>query len=255
MNERLRAVMLQRGYTPGKLAVACNVDAKTVQRWINNGRVPHRETRWKVAHELDSDEVYLWPELLEDRSEIEREESVQSELMRVYPDRSSVPRDTWLQSLGSATRHIDVLVFAGTFLANTNPRIADMLAERAGAGVKVRLCWGDPDSQAVDVRDREEGLRGTLAHKIRASLTYYRSLVNVTGCEVRLHGATLYASLFRFDDTMLANPHMWGAPASANPLLQLRRIEGSTWFDGYRRSFDAVWETALVWDPSKDADR
>ena len=22
------------------------------------------------------------------------------------------------------------------------------------------------------------------------------------------------------------------------------RIEGSTWFDGYRRSFDAVWETA-----------
>jgi len=27
--------------------------------------------------------------------------------------------------------------------------------------------------------------------------------------------------------------------------VELRRIEGSTWFDGYRRSFDAVWETAL----------
>lgn len=27
--------------------------------------------------------------------------------------------------------------------------------------------------------------------------------------------------------------------------FQLRRIEGSTWFDGYRRSFDAVWETAV----------
>ena len=35
------------------------------------------------------------------------------------------------------------------------------------------------------------------------------------------------------------------APASANPVLQLRRIEGSTWFDGYRRSSDAVWETAI----------
>jgi len=57
--------MLQRGYTPGKLARACDVNTKTVERWISFGRVPHRETRWTVAHELDFDEVYLWPELLE----------------------------------------------------------------------------------------------------------------------------------------------------------------------------------------------
>jgi transcriptional regulator with XRE-family HTH domain len=252
MNDRLRSVMLQRGYTPGKLARACDVNTKTVERWISFGRVPHRETRWTVAHTLDVDEVYLWPELLATRGADEREESTQSELVRVYPDRSSVPRDTWLHMLGSATEHIDVLVYAGTFLANVNPRIADMLAQRATAGVKVRLCWGDPDSQAVDIRDREEGLRGTLPHKIRASLTYYRSLVDVPGCELRLHGTALYASLFRYDDAMLANPHMWGAPASANPVLHLRRIEGSAWFDGYRRSFDAVWETALPWDPTKD---
>src|SRR6266571_3307536 len=252
MNDRLRSVMLQRGYTPGKLARACDVNTKTVERWISFGRVPHRETRWTVAHELDIDEVYLWPELLEERSAEEREESIQSELIRVYADRSSVPRDTWLHLLGGATQHIDVLVYAGTFLANVNPRIAEMLAERAGAGVKVRLCWADPESPAVDIRDREEGLHGTLAHKIRAALTYYRSLVDVPGCEVRLHGATVYASLFRYDDTMLANPHIWGSPASANPLLHLRRIEGSAWFDGYRRSFDAVWETALPWDPARD---
>ncbi|HEY3718402.1 MAG TPA: XRE family transcriptional regulator [Jatrophihabitantaceae bacterium] len=228
------------------------MDPKTVQRWISHGRVPHRETRWTIARELDIDEVYLWPELVEGRSTEEREQSVESELVRVHPDRSSVPRDTWLQLVGSATRHIDILVYAGTFLVQTNPRIADMLAERAAAGVKVRLCWADPDSQAVDIRDREEGLRGTLAHKIRASLTYYRNLVDVPGCEVKLHGATVYASIFRFDDAMVVNPHMWGAPASANPLLHLRRIEGSNWFDGYLRSFNAVWETALPWDPSKD---
>jgi hypothetical protein len=237
--------MLRRGYTPGKLAKACDVNAKTVERWITRGRVPHRETRWRVAHELDSDEVYLWPQLLDESTECDREESIRSELVRVYPDRASVPRDVWLQLLGSSTRQIDILVFAGTFLANVIPRIAEMLVERASAGAVVRLCWGDPDSAAVDTRDREEGLRGTLAHKIRAALTYYRPLVDVPGVEVRLHQATLYASLFRFDDTMLANPHMWGAPASANPLLHLRRIEGSAWFDGYRRSFDEVWATAL----------
>jgi len=33
-------------------------------------------------------------------------------------------------------------------------------------------------------------------------------------------------------------------PASANPVLQLRRIEDSS-FEGYRRSFDVAWETAI----------
>jgi hypothetical protein len=30
-----------------------------------------------------------------------------------------------------------------------------------------------------------------------------------------------------------------------HPILQLLTIEGSTWFDGYHHSLDAVWETAL----------
>jgi transcriptional regulator with XRE-family HTH domain len=247
--------MLQRGYTPSRLARACGVNSKTVERWITTGRVPHRETRWTVAHELDADEVYIWPGLLEERSDNDRQQSINSELVRVYPDRSTVPRDTWLQLVGAATQHIDLLVYAGTFLSNVNPRIAEMLTERAAAGVKVRLCWADPDSQAVDVRDREERLRGTLTHKIRAALTYYQGLVDVPGCEVRLHSAVVYASLFRFDDTLLANPHVWGAPASANPILHLRRIEGGTWFDAYRRSFDDVWETALPWDVSTNSSR
>ena len=243
--------MLRHGLTPSRLARTCEVSPKTVERWINSGRLPHRETRWRIARALDLDEVYLWPELLNEPTAEERIDSVESELVQVYPDRASVPRDVWLKLVGSAQRHIDVLVFAGTFLANVNPQITDMLAERAAAGVRVRLCWGDPNSQAVDIRDREEGLRGTLAHKIRAALTYYRPLVNTPGCEVRLHRAGVYASLFRFDDLMLANPHIWGAPASANPVLQLRRIEGSTWFDGYRRSFDAVWDTASPLDDAE----
>ncbi|MBA8793666.1 transcriptional regulator with XRE-family HTH domain [Friedmanniella endophytica] len=250
MNERLRSQMKRRGYSPGRLARACDVNIKTVERWIAHDRIPHRETRWAVARELDADEVYLWPGLLDDQDDSQRQGTVESELLGVYPDRASVPRDVWVQLLGSATRHIDFLVYAGTSMANLNPRIGAMLAERAAAGVSVRLCWGDPDSQAVDVRDREEGLRGTLAAKIRASLTYYRELMDVDNVEIRLHGTTLYASIFRFDDTMLVNPHMWGAPASANPTLHLRRLEGSTWFDGYRRSFDAVWDTAQIWEPA-----
>src|SRR6266581_1791391 len=96
MNERLRTVMLKEGYTPSKLARACDVNLKTVERWVSLGRLPYRDTRWRVARELDADEVYLWPELLEQRGEHETNDSLQSELVQVYADRASVPRDTWL---------------------------------------------------------------------------------------------------------------------------------------------------------------
>jgi transcriptional regulator with XRE-family HTH domain len=122
MNERLRSTMLRRGFTPTKLARTCDVNAKTVERWINSDRIPHRETRWHVAQTLDVDEVYLWPELLAEPTPDQRIESVESELVRVYPDRASVPRDVWLRLLAGATRHIDILVFAGTFLSNDTYR-------------------------------------------------------------------------------------------------------------------------------------
>jgi transcriptional regulator with XRE-family HTH domain len=248
MNERLRTVMLQRGVSVQDLALACAVDPKTISRWINPGRVPHREHRWKSAKLLDADETYLWPELL-DRDPHRQRETAQAELIQLYPHRAAVPRDLWTHLLGKSKHHVDMLVYAGTFFAQT-PRIARMLAERAGAGVQIRLCIGDPSSQAVDVRDREEGLRGTLASKIKASLTYYRALSGVSGCEMRLHGTTLYASLFRYDDTMMVNPHAWGQPASTNPLLHLRRLDAAAGvFDHYLDSFEGVWKTAEPWQP------
>lgn len=70
--------------------------------------------------------------------------------------------------------HVDVLVFSGTFYAQTQPRIVQMLTAAAQAGVRVRLCFGDPGAEAVAVRDREEDIGGTLAAKIRSALTYYR---------------------------------------------------------------------------------
>jgi len=63
----------------------------------------------------------------------------------------------------------------------------------------------------------EEGLGGTLAHKIRSSLTYYRDIAAAGDCEIRLHGCTLYASLFRYDNDILVNPHAWGEPGFGQP--------------------------------------
>ncbi|MBO0808579.1 MAG: XRE family transcriptional regulator, partial [Actinobacteria bacterium] len=129
----------------------------------------------------------------------------------------------------------------------TQPRIAQVLAAVAGRGVQVRLCFGDPGSQAVAVRDREEGVGGTLAAKIGSALTYYRSLMDLDRIELRLHSTTLYASLFRYDDEILANPHTYGEAASANPVLHLRRLDGGTVAAAYMASFERVWATAMPW--------
>jgi hypothetical protein len=114
-------------------------------------------------------------------------------------------------------------------------------------GVHVRLCFGNPGSDAVTIRDGEEGINGTLAAKIRSSLVYYKSLISLEGFELRLHGATLYASLFRYDDDILVNPHVYGEAASANPTLHLRRLDGGTIAQQYMTSFDRVWEISMPW--------
>lgn len=246
MNERLRTTILRAGVSVDELAGCAGVDAKTVERWISNGRVPHRQHRWAAAKRLGVDETYLWPEILT-RYPARQREAGRSELVDLYPDRASVPRELWLRLLDAAQEHVDVLVFSGTFYAQTQPRIAAMLAAAAKRGVQVRLCFGDPGSEAVAVRDREEGIGGTLAAKIRSALTYYRPLADVDGCELRLHGATLYASLFRYDDEVLANPHVYGEPASANPTLHLRRLDGGTVADQYLASFERVWAAAMPW--------
>ncbi|MEV8517443.1 hypothetical protein [Dactylosporangium sp. NPDC051484] len=163
-----------------------------------------------------------------------------------------MPRETWLTLLQEARAQIDVLVFSGTFFAQSNPQVTRMLAERAAAGARVRLCFGDPHGQAAAIRGREEGIGDTLAAKIRASLTYYRPLLLETGCEVRLHDTTLYNSLFRYDDNLLVNPHVFGQPASANPLIHLKRVDATGWFDNYAQSFELVWAGARPWTPEQE---
>ncbi|MFE7591921.1 XRE family transcriptional regulator [Kitasatospora sp. NPDC057512] len=246
MNARLHSVLAQRGVRPGALAEACEVDPKTVGRWLG-GRLPHPRHRFRAARFLGVEEAFLWPDPQPGAGR--RTGGLGAELVGTYQNRASVPRETWLTLLEEARRQIDVLVFSGTFFAQSNPHVAKMLAERAAGGVQVRLCFGDPCGHAAAVRGREEGIGDTLAAKIRASLTYYRSLPPAKGCEVRLHDVTLYSSLFRYDDDLLVNPHIFGQPASANPVLYLKRVDRTGWFDNYVQSFETVWAGARPWTP------
>jgi hypothetical protein len=236
-NDRLRAGLLAAGMTHVELAQRVGVDPKTVDRWVARGRLPHREIRRKVASALNQDEVYLWPEVLDDHRS---RASTSAEFVTVYPNRGQVPPDLWTGMVERAEVALDLLVFAGLFWFDAHPDLIRRLGERADAGLSVRLLIGDPDSAAVGRRGVEEGI--DMAGRCRMTLGLINPLLSHRRVEVRLHDTTLYASLYRGDDMLLANTHVYGAPAACSPVLHLQRVEGGRLFDHYRQSFERVWQ-------------
>src|ERR1039458_282714 len=177
-NERLRATLLERGLTPAALGDHLGVDHKTVERWIT-GRVPYRRHRYAVAARLGVDEGYLWPGAL---SREQVAEASDNEVIAIYPHRSDVPREAWERLFKAAERDIGVLVYSGLFLAE-DPVLQKVLAERARAGVRVRILFGDPDSPHVAERGADEGVDGMMAAKIHNVLVLSRALRGIDSTE------------------------------------------------------------------------
>ena len=111
-----------------------------------------------------------------------------------------------------------------------------------------RFLLGDPESEAVAQRGRDEGIDGLLASKIQNVILLYRTLRAVEGTEFRLHGTTLYNSLYRADDQLIVNTHVYGAMASEAPVFHLRKIPGGTLFGTYLESYEKVWGQATPLD-------
>jgi transcriptional regulator with XRE-family HTH domain len=240
-NERLRDAMLRNGLDLEHLANATKVDPKTVERWITKGRTPYRRHRHTIAGLVRESENYLWPDAIatERKAEI-----AESEVVKVYPHRGSVPKDLWDHLFDAATQHIELLNYSGMFLTD-NATLIKTLRTKAEAGAKIRLLIGDPASRAVARRSDEEGIgKGTLAAKVRNALVFYRPLDGEENIAIRTHSTTLYNSIYRFDDDMLVNTHVYGFMAAHAPLLHLRRLSGGDLFETYSESFETVWNAA-----------
>ena len=246
-NERLRALLLERGETLDKLADAIQVHAKTVERWITTGRIPYRNHRFAVASFFGVDESYIWPDAL-DRDEVTAVS--QSEVVQVWPHRWSVPRETWGHFFSQAEREIGALVYAGIFMAE-DIGVHRLFAERARAGVRVRLLLGDPDSRNVAERGEAEGIDEALAAKVRSSITLFGRLLAEPNVQVRLHGTVLYNSIFRADDQLLVNTHIYGVMANNAPVFHLRKIPGGEMASTYMESFERVWDGATPYEGSQ----
>jgi transcriptional regulator with XRE-family HTH domain len=238
-NDRLRTALLERGVTPAELAEALDVDPKSVERWIS-GRTPYRRHRYAVASHLGVDEVYLWPDALTRDQVVNASES---EIINVYPHRWTVPSDLWRNFFDDAEREIGVLVYSGLFVSE-DAGIHSVFRKKADAGARIRILLGDPESEAVVQRGADEGVDEAMAAKIKNAMVLYRPLRNIDGIEFRLHRTVLYNSIYRADDQLLVNTHIYGFAAAQAPVFHLRRVAGGDMVTTYLESFERVWEGA-----------
>lgn len=241
-NERLRDAMSRAGMDPDGLAAETGVDPKTVARWVSQNRIPYPKHRRKVAAVLQERESYLFPAAFPDER---RSEASDSEIVRIYPRRAEIDREFWKRLIDDAARQIDVLVYAGLFFPEQQPDLPQILCDKVRDGTPVRLLMGKHGATPVLRRGSEEGIGDAVGSRIQNAMSFYRPHVEHGCMEIRLHETTLYNSIFRFDDEMLVNSHVYGIPAAHAPVIHLRRLSGGELFDIYQGSFDLVWDGAV----------
>jgi transcriptional regulator with XRE-family HTH domain len=238
LNENLRRALLRARLTDEDVAARLEVDPKTVRRWLD-GRIPYLRHRWALAGLLGVDETDLWPEI---RAALAAR-SRPAEIQAVYPGWRAVPPDVWLCLLTSAEHEIGILDDSGLLLADQ--AILSTLADKARAGVRVRVCLRDPDQRDLaEPPHNEDAAACAAGAKVRDALRRSGPL-RVAGVQIRMHTAPLYQSIYRADGQLLVAQHAYGIPATHLPILRLRTSdEGSEMIAAYLESFERIWATA-----------
>ncbi len=239
-NERLRTLINEAGITIDAISDNLGVNRRTVERWIGEGRIPYPRHRVQLAEILNQDQRYLWPDL--EVPEARRSDIARTEIVTVYPRRALVPTALWLQLVERATVQIDLLVQVALFLPEQQPKLAKILSDKVADGTKVRIMLGDPDGESVVRRGEEEGIGNAIVAKVRNVLTFYEDFKD--NLDIRLHDTTLYNSIYRFDQDMIVNNHIYGQPAAHNPALHLRHVDGGELFADHAETFDRIWYNA-----------
>jgi hypothetical protein len=216
------------------VAARLSVDPKTVRRWLT-GRLPYPRHRAALVELTGWTVRDLWPSLAEPMADAHEDE------VRVaYAHRSAVPADAWHGLFERAELAIDVLAYSALFLAE-DAATQKVLRDKARAGVKIRMALGDPDGSRVAQRGSDEGIETVMPSRIRNALHLFRPLAAEPGIELRLHDTVLYTSIYRGDEEILVNPHVYGCPASHAPVLLMRRATDDGMVATYLRSFERVW--------------
>jgi len=196
---------------------------------------PPPGSRAAFAKLLDVDENELWPSTDEPHAR-----RFGSEIRAVYPHRWTVPRNVWHKLFTSAEHEIDILIYSGLFLFEDTSK-TQLLAIQANADARIRTLLSDPESPEVAQRGQNEGIGHSAATRIRNVQTLIKPLITYDGVELHHHRTILYSSIYRADNQLLTNPRIYSMPASAAPVLHLRRAADAALFATYLDSFEQAW--------------
>ncbi|SDH25302.1 hypothetical protein SAMN05421505_11326 [Sinosporangium album] len=237
-NGALRSAMLAAKVDVRELATQCEVDVKTVARWMQDEtRIPHRRHRWVAAEALGVDADVLWPETI--RHSVKT--GADREVLTVYPYRSACPKSVWRSLITSAQAEITLAGYTNYFLWLEHPKLATVLRRKAEQGCKVQFLVGDPDSDVTRRREEVEDVPLTVSTRIRITLAEIQALHDVPGVEARFSDEHIAMSVFRFDSEMLVTPHLARLVGHDSPMLHLRRCQDDGLFDRFAYHASELW--------------
>jgi hypothetical protein len=242
LTQRLEANRLSHA----RFATAVGVDVKTVRRWLANTDYKVRDDNvHRAADVLGCTPHDLWPNQFQPSTPSTLSASPAGPFTAtLYASRTQLPITAWKQHFADATTGIDILVLAATFLFDTLDGFLDTLLDAAARGVAVRFLVGDPDTATMIIRGEEEGIGEAVIARCRTSVELLNPHADTPGLHIRTHDTTLYTSIFRVDDTMIVNFHIYGSPGRNNPVLVLSRHHEPRLWATLEQAFARVWDDA-----------
>lgn len=244
-NELLKAKLRECGLSPSQLARRVGVELKTVRRWLANAYASVREDNARqAATALDCTPHDLWPTKFAPEPATARPDTPVPFSPTTYASRTQVPIAAWQDHFTGAQTSIDILVFAATFLFDTLDGFTTTLTESAGRGVQVRFLVGDPHGDNMTLRGEEEGIGESVKARSHNSVELLRPYTTTPGFAVRTHETTLYSSIFRVDNDVIINFHIYGSPGRDNPVMIFSRQQEPRLWATFERAFTRVWDDA-----------
>jgi transcriptional regulator with XRE-family HTH domain len=238
-NDVLRRAMIDARMTEQELADKCQVDVKTVARWVaDEARIPHPRHRWVASEALGVDEAVLWPDAI--RKNVKT--GPNREIIAVYPYRSACPKAVWRKLITSADEQLVFAGYTNYFLWLEIPNLRTALRRKAEQGCKVRFLVGDPDSDVTRRREEVEAVPLTVSTRIQVTLDELSKLRDVSGIEARHGDEHIAMSVFVFDDEMLVTPHLAHLVGHDSPMLHIRRCQDDGLYDRFALHVQRLWD-------------
>jgi hypothetical protein len=239
-NDALRAAMAAAMLTERDLAELCEVDVKTVGRWLaQDDRIPHPRHRYAAAEALGVDQEMLWPDGI--RRNIKT--GPDREIVAAYPRRSDCPKSVWRSLIAEATREITLAGYTNYFLWLELPNLRNALRRKADSGCRIRFLIGDPDSDTTRRREALEDVPLTVSTRIRITLDELAKLGVAEGVDVRYSDEHIAMSVFVFDEEMLISTHLAHLVGHDSPLFHLQRCQDGGLYDRYSYHVSELWKS------------